>query len=186
MGMPAMNPYMTGYAGSGMMNPPMMGMPNPQMGMMPLNPYVGAPSAGNFATAMPGLMGPGAGLGMPAGSMGQYGTNMGGFTSGPTQFGANPFGGQPINRGPGIESFQKDGFKVLGKEPVKPKNEEGSKEFAELFSLADQKIKDRNHEKPRFDLSYNPDMPPSKSQPSSQPPIQVQKTQQPIQPVPPS
>jgi hypothetical protein len=44
----------------------------------------------------------------------------------------------------------------MGKEPVKPKNEEGEREFAELFSLADTKIKDRAHEKPKFDLSYNP------------------------------
>ena len=44
----------------------------------------------------------------------------------------------------------------MGANPVKPKNEEGSKEFAELFNLADSKIKDRAHEKPRYDLSYNP------------------------------
>ena len=44
----------------------------------------------------------------------------------------------------------------MGKDPVKPKNEEGQREFAELFSLADTKIKDRAHEKPKFDLSYNP------------------------------
>lgn len=75
-------------------------------------------------------------------------------------YAANPMGG---NRGPGIESFQKDGFKIMGKEPIKIKNDEGSKEFAELFSLADQKIKDRTHEKPRFDLSYNPDIPAPKT-----------------------
>jgi hypothetical protein len=51
----------------------------------------------------------------------------------------------------------------MGREPIKPKNDEGSKEFADLFSLADQKIKDRTHEKPRFDLSYNPDIPASKT-----------------------
>jgi hypothetical protein len=60
----------------------------------------------------------------------------------------------------------------MGKEPIRPKNDEGSKEFAELFSLADQKIKDRTHEKPRFDLSYNPDIPAPKSQPA-QPQIQL-------------
>ncbi len=46
----------------------------------------------------------------------------------------------------------------MGREPVKTKNEEGQREFAELFSLADTKIKDRSHDKPRFDLSYNPDI----------------------------
>jgi len=44
----------------------------------------------------------------------------------------------------------------MGKEPVKPKNDEGEKEFAELFNLADSKIKDRSHEKPKYDLTYNP------------------------------
>jgi hypothetical protein len=47
----------------------------------------------------------------------------------------------------------------MGREPIKQKNDEGCKEFAELFNLADQKIKDRTHEKPRYDLSYNPDIP---------------------------
>ena len=85
-----------------------------------------------------------------------YGTsNMGAGFSVPNQYAANPIGN--LNRGPGIESFQRDGFKIMGKEPVKPKNDEGSREFAELFNLADSKIKDRTHEKPRFDLSYNPD-----------------------------
>lgn len=45
----------------------------------------------------------------------------------------------------------------MGKNPVPKKEEpEGSKEFAELFSLADTKIKDRTHEKPKYDLNYNP------------------------------
>lgn len=62
--------------------------------------------------------------------------------------------------GPGpkvIDSFKKDGFNILGKDPIPKKIEpEGSKEFAELFNLADNKIKDRAHEKPKYDLSYNP------------------------------
>lgn len=44
----------------------------------------------------------------------------------------------------------------MGKQPIKPVNEEGSKEFAELFNIADTKIKDRTHEKPRYDLEYKP------------------------------
>lgn len=44
----------------------------------------------------------------------------------------------------------------MGREPIKVKDEEGQREFAELFSLADTKIKDRTHEKPRYDLTYNP------------------------------
>lgn len=59
--------------------------------------------------------------------------------------------------GPSIESFQKDGFRIMGREPVKVvNNDEGSKEFADLFSLVDSKIKDRAHDKPTFDLTYNP------------------------------
>lgn len=69
----------------------------------------------------------------------------------------NNLGGAfPTNQGPSIESFQKDGFKILGREPIKVKNDEGQREFADLFNLADTKIKDRAHEKPRYDLSYNP------------------------------
>jgi hypothetical protein len=55
----------------------------------------------------------------------------------------------------------------MGREPVKKVDEEGAREFAELFSLADTKIKDRNQDysKPSFD--YNPVMPSQKqSQPS--------------------
>lgn len=45
----------------------------------------------------------------------------------------------------------------MGREPVKVvNNDEGSKEFADLFSLVDSKIKDRAHDKPTFDLTYNP------------------------------
>lgn len=45
----------------------------------------------------------------------------------------------------------------MGNNPVPKKVDvEGSKEFAELFSLADSKIKDRAHEKPKFDLNYAP------------------------------
>jgi hypothetical protein len=42
-----------------------------------------------------------------------------------------------------LQSFKKDGFNILGKEPVKKVDEEGAKEFADLFNLADSKIKDR-------------------------------------------
>lgn len=44
----------------------------------------------------------------------------------------------------------------MGKEPVKKEDIGASREFAELFSLADTKIKDRAHEKPKYDLNYNP------------------------------
>lgn len=51
--------------------------------------------------------------------MGQFSTNMGGFgAAGPSLYAANPMGGAQMNRGPGIESFQKDGFKVFGREIV--------------------------------------------------------------------
>jgi len=53
----------------------------------------------------------------------------------------------------------------MGREPVKPKNEEGQREFAELFNLADTKIKDRAHEKPKYDLTYNPTVSDIKSEP---------------------
>ncbi len=59
--------------------------------------------------------------------------------------------------GPRAESFQKDGFNILGKNPQPKKVEnEGSKEFAELFDLANTKIKDRAHERPKFEYNYNP------------------------------
>ena len=117
------------------------GMLNP---MMPSNFNPMAPSMGGFGTNI-------------GGPIGGFGTNMpSSFLSG--QFGAG--GSAPLlgntGQGPRIESFQKDGFKITGAEPIKTKNEEGQREFAELFSLADTKIKDRAHEKPRFDLSYNP------------------------------
>jgi hypothetical protein len=46
----------------------------------------------------------------------------------------------------------------MGKDPIPPKKEEeeGAKEFAQLFNLADTKIKDRAHEKPKYDFTYNP------------------------------
>jgi hypothetical protein len=47
--------------------------------------------------------------------------------------------------GPGKDSFARDGFNIMGKQQIKKVDEEGSKEFAELFSLADSKIKDRDH-----------------------------------------
>jgi hypothetical protein len=43
-----------------------------------------------------------------------------------------------------LDSFKRDGFNIMGKEPVKKVDEEGQREFAELFSLADTKIKDRS------------------------------------------
>ena len=78
-------------------------------------------------------------------------------------YAASQFGGPQISApmqgpGPSIESFQKDGFKIMGKEPIKVKDQESQREFAELFSLADTKIKDRTHEKPRYDLTYKPPM----------------------------
>lgn len=74
-------------------------------------------------------------------------------------FGGAPIGGNfAAGPGPKVESFQKDGFNILGKQPVKPKpvDEEGAKEFAELFSIADSKIKDRSQKKPQMSYDYNP------------------------------
>lgn len=96
---------------------------------------------------------------MQPGFGGTFGT---GFPPQPSAMAA-PFGGPAFSSnlpltgpGPSIESFQKDGFKIMGKDPIKPKNEEGQREFAELFNLADTKIKDRAHDKPKYDLTYNP------------------------------
>jgi hypothetical protein len=52
-----------------------------------------------------------------------------------------------MNMGPpsGKDSFARDGFNIMGKQQMKKVDEEGSKEFADLFSLADSKIKDRDH-----------------------------------------
>jgi hypothetical protein len=119
----------------------MTGMPMGGGGMAPVG-------MGGFATGIPPSMG-------------------GGFNAGPFATSQPPsnavFGGPaftsnlPLNGpGPSIESFQKDGFKIMGREPVKMKNDEGTREFAELFNLADTKIKDRAHEKPKYDLTYNP------------------------------
>lgn len=44
----------------------------------------------------------------------------------------------------------------MGKEPIKKVDEEGSREFAELFSLADTKIKDRANEYQKPTFEYNP------------------------------
>ncbi len=81
----------------------------------------------------------------------------------PTYAAANPYATSGLPQasnsgfsGPSIESFQKDGFKIMGRDPIKPKNEEGQREFAELFNLADTKIKDRAHDKPKYDLTYKP------------------------------
>ena len=66
----------------------------------------------------------------------------------------------PAGPGPSmLESFQKDGFNILGRQPVKKENEEGQKEFAELFNLADTKIKDRAQEMRKQDYTYNPNVP---------------------------
>ena len=57
-----------------------------------------------------------------------------------------------------LDSFKKDGFNFGGyTAPVKkPEDDTGSKEFADLFNIADSKIKDRATEKPKYDLNYNP------------------------------
>ena len=86
--------------------------------------------------------------------MGGFGGGMGpgNFATGmppPSGFGGPGFGAQPpmpnmSGPGPSLESFQKDGFNLLGKQAIKKKeHEEGQKEFADLFNLADSKIKDR-------------------------------------------
>ena len=119
---------------------------------------------------------------MPGQDHSQYGTGMGGGMGAPGQFGMQNFGGQgmgngqqnsqlgygpggsssgaQMNMGPpsGKDSFARDGFNIMGKQQMKQKvDEEGSKEFADLFSLADSKIKDRDHQKPNYgDYQYNP------------------------------
>ena len=68
-------------------------------------------------------------------------------------------GGAPVASGPGpkqLESFQRDGFNIMGKQAMKKEDDEGAKEFADLFSLADSKIKDREQKTEKFDYSYNP------------------------------
>ena len=60
--------------------------------------------------------------------------------------GGPPMGGPSIASGPGpsLESFKKDGFNLMGsQQQKKQQDEEGAKEFADLFNLADSKIKDR-------------------------------------------
>ncbi len=116
---PAM--FMTAMAG---LNPMMPGM-NPMAGANP------------FATNVPGMMGGMPGMGMPGMGMGMQPT---GFP--PNQMGGgycqqNPMAqnlyapqsnfmtGAMGGPGPSVESFQRDGFRILGKEPVKPKNDEG-------------------------------------------------------------
>lgn len=191
---------MPGGAGMFATNMGMMGMGAGMPGMGPgaMNP--GMINPGMFMTGAPGGIG---GMGMPPGGMSMFNTGMPGmggapigmggmFGGGPSLGGAGNFGGIPtappsfINGpptssnmamqgpGPSIESFQKDGFKILGKEPIKPKNDEGQKEFADLFNLADTKIKDRAHEKPKYDLSYNPNVPITASliSPNQSPPQQ--------------
>ena len=44
----------------------------------------------------------------------------------------------------------------MGKQAMKKEDDEGAKEFADLFSLADSKIKDREQKTEKFDYSYNP------------------------------
>ena len=46
----------------------------------------------------------------------------------------------------------------MGKEPIKKQDEEGQKEFGELFNLADTKIKDRAQEMRKQDYTYNPNV----------------------------
>lgn len=57
-----------------------------------------------------------------------------------------------------LESFKKDGINFAGYNPPAKKQEDdtGSKEFADLFNIADSKIRDRATEKPKYDLNYNP------------------------------
>lgn len=57
----------------------------------------------------------------------------------------NPMGGGGFNAGANQASFKKDGFNLLGNEPLKKPGFDDSqnKEFADLFSMADTKIKDR-------------------------------------------
>ena len=145
--------FMTGMPG---------GMPMMQPGMM---------QPGMFATGMNPMMG--GGFGGPMGGMGGggmpggMGGGMGGFAasmnqpSGPQGFGGGPAAmGAPVASGPGpkqLESFQRDGFNVLGRQAMKKEEDvEGAKEFADLFSLADTKIKDREQKTEKFDYSYNP------------------------------
>lgn len=151
MGM-GVNPmqFMTGMPNSMGMN---MGGMN-SMGMGGIGGMGGYGGPGQFNTNMNPMMGGSYGMGapqsnyatsMPAGSMGGFG---GGASMGGQNFAAGP--------GPSQDSFRRDGFNILGKEPVKKVDEEGSKEFADLFSIADSKIKDRGDTRVKASYEYNP------------------------------
>jgi hypothetical protein len=137
--------------------PPAMGM---GMGMnmgMPGMGMQGMPGfgAGNFATNMNPMMGGGFGMGgMPPAST--FATNAPPSTGGFGGFGGAPGGNFAAGPGPSADSFRKDGFNIMGKQPVKVVDEEGAKEFADLFNIADSKIKDRASNKPQYNLDYNP------------------------------
>mmetsp|Transcript_19818 Transcript_19818/g.14569 ORF Transcript_19818/g.14569 Transcript_19818/m.14569 type:complete len:86 (-) Transcript_19818:77-334(-) len=77
----------------------------------------------------------------------------------PNSYGPGIGQGASFGAGPSanvIDSFKRDGYNIMGNQPSKKVDDEATKEFAELFSLADTKIKDRQQEyqKPSFD--YNP------------------------------
>lgn len=65
--------------------------------------------------------------------------------------------------GPGAkpDSFKRDGFNILGNEPIKKPtyDDSSAKEFADLFSMANTKIKDRGDNKPTMSFDYNPAAP---------------------------
>lgn len=148
--MPAMGQFGGGMPGV-MGGMPGMGMPQQNMFMTNMMPGMGMSmpggGMGGFSTNTMGMPGMGMGMGMGGG----FGTNINPSQnmSAPQTKPFNPPNTIPQSGpGPSFESFQRDGFKILGREPIKTKNEETSKEFAELFNLADTKIKDRAHEKP--------------------------------------
>jgi len=149
----------------GMPNPMMMGGTNQFMtGMGGMGGPMGGPGGfgpgGMFATNMNPMMG--GGFSGMAGMGGNFGTNInppmgGGGFGGPSN--SSNLGQTTLASGPGpsIESFKKDGFNILGKQAfIKKEEEEGSKEFAELFSLADTKIKDRSQPIQKPSYEYNP------------------------------
>jgi len=132
---PMMNQFMTGM--------PPMGMPPP--GMMPMGGY-----PNQFGTNMPPMMGQG--FGFPQQT---FATNM------PPQnqnYGPSIGQGGSYPQGPNsnvLDSFKRDGYNIMGKQAVKV-DEEGAKEFADLFNLADTKIKDRNQDYQKPSFEYNP------------------------------
>ena len=128
------NQFMTGMGGMGMA--PMGGM-----GMAPMGGMGMAPMGGQYGTNMMG-----AGMGM-----GQANPNMSVLNN------INFVGPNARGQGPSVESFLKDGFNINGGyNPTQKKEPEQSKEFADLFNMAETKIKDRTHDKPKYEYDYNP------------------------------